>query len=263
MGNPKPLPAAVEAHIRGLVGSVSGCTVETMRWTRPATAHNAHLMHVFLQLSGWSPSLHDCGMTWRTTIQSHEDPLLLGAKLAQALSSRLSIQRERLAAGIAMGRAVPFGARPAGSADVEHLEIDAGLATLLAMDPDQHPRETVVELVRHVFARRFEGLMEEVGDVCNGGALCGLRVLKGMHIADGAIYDGRSLWVQRTLPETLAAACVGRRLGELASVPSCIADHRVVNVVDDGDEGTEFHVEPIVMLVRDIDGVIPPRGEKA
>lgn len=262
MADPKPFPAAVEAHIRGVVGSVSGCMVETVRWTRPTASHNAHMMHVFMQLRGWSPSLHDCGMVWRTTIQAHEDPARLGGALAQSLSTRLAIQLERLSAGIAMNRAVPFGARPAGTADVEHLEIDAGLAALLAVDVDRHPRETVVELVSNVFARRIEGLEEEVGDVCNEGALCGLRVLKGMRIAEGAVYDGRSLWLMRTLPETLAAACVGRRLGEFASVPACIADHRVVNVVDDGEGGTEFHVEPIVMLVRDIDGVIPARGEK-
>lgn len=256
------LAPAVETRLRDRLAAIPGCMPASMRTMTPSNPVNRHLLHVFVELAGWSPSLHPTAMMWRTTVRRSTDADMEDI-VAAALAERITRQESRRAHGIRLGREHPFALGERGQAEVDHMEIDAGLAQLLRLTAEWSVRHVAAEVVDSAHSGRMEGLSEEVGDPGSAeGSIHGIRMHKTVHLAQDLLYDGAMLWIHRRVPASLAVAAVGRRLGEIVKVPEAIAGHLVTEVADDGDNATEFHVEPNIIRVGDCmhDGFA--KGEK-
>lgn len=251
---PRTLAPAAEAAIRSAIGSISGVSIRSLE-ERPDTASGPRLD---IQIEGWSPSLNRLPMTWTTGIP--DAPAADQAEsMLTSLGLAIAIQKERLAQGLTLGTASPFGiaSMDGYSRDDtrwDHILIDRGLAALMEASrqggfasevsnsvfdmhqPDQGPRngrETSLE-------------GRTTDDDCKPIGRCQLRGRTLHHdvpLGGGAVYDGLRLTLGTQIPETLLTAAIGRTLGEVVEVPAAIAGH-VVTGGDTGPGRTEITVEP-------------------
>jgi len=240
------LPLSCEVRLRAAVGSISGCHVEQVRprfATRPVK--NGHL-HLHVATVGWSPSLHKHKMSWRLIVTSHGTDDEMWEALTTVVRPYLDIQRRRLEAGVELGRAAPFEVSNIDSADIEHIVMDRGLAALLPGHKGESLRSLVTQAVYNLHSNHGGGLDDELDNT-----LFGTTLLRSVEIGDGLIYNGENLWIREPLLETIATAVVGRRLGDLVAVPSCLAEHVITHTVD-ADLGTEVHVAPLLATIAEI-----------
>ena len=240
------LPLSCEVRLRAAVGSISGCHVEQVRprfATRPVK--NGHL-HLHVATVGWSPSLHKHRMSWRLIVTSHGTDDEMWEALTTVVRPYLDVQRRRLEAGVELGRAAPFEVSNIDSADIEHIVMDRGLAALLPEHKGATLRSEVTQAIYNLHSNLGDGLGDDLDNT-----LFGTTLLRSVEIGDGLIYNGENLWLREPLPDTIAAAVVGRRLGDLVAVPPCLAEHEITHTVD-ADLGTEVHVAPLLATIAEI-----------
>jgi len=258
-----------EQRVRSEIGGISGVAIQ--RLMAPADSKGLALTRVTIRLTGWSPSLNLFEMHWGATVDADADAGTQATSLLHQLEHRIRNQRGRLAKGMALGRAAPFGT---GTMDTDawketewsHLQVDRGLAILI----EEHPRlaslerelsDTVFDLhqddqgVRTGLEPFLEGeSTDDDGKPFGRHMLSGREFRHDVPIAEGIFYDGSRLLMRHALPESVLLAAGGRKLGEVIDVPNVIADRLVISATQDDGETTitiHPHVESADALVRE------------
>jgi len=261
-----------EALLRSVIGAVSGVGILRLRGDQAG-----HLIEVYVKLTGWSPSLNAYTMKWHTTVRSDLDAEEQGRALVANLAAQIDMQRARLAQGLALGTAAPFGVSDMDGTVEDtkwaHLLVDHGLAVLLQ---DRHDRGLQMEVSDSVFdlhqpdqgdrdgletalkASITDDDCHPIGELEHG--IDGLVFHHDVVLAEGAHYDGRRLRLDQTLPDTVLAIAEGRRLGDVAEVPACIADHVVTQAMR-VDDVIEIHVVPHLRTAGDLQDEIAAARE--
>jgi len=238
------LPARVEARVRSAIGAISGCHVLAVDSSPPRAANILHRPGEFsIRVAGWSPSLHQATMHW----SAKDTPDATGEQRVEDILScvkwQMTLQQRFLDWGLARGIAAPLpipGLTSSDKIEVGHLSMDHGLASLLhaeGTDILTFARETVYNLNQESDGRNSA--------LFNDEGIEDLVIHSLVKVGDHIFYDGRALWINQDVPDTILAAVVGRRLGEVAEVPAIIADHLITGTdVENIDEGFEILIKP-------------------
>lgn len=248
------MPAAVEAALRSAIGVIPGVAIAGISHRHKTGANEMSLAEVEIAVHGWSPSLNAIAMVWKATNRVRLGPDGQIDILRNQLADVIAAQTRRAAEGVSIGTATPFEALSADELPVGHVLMDRGLADLVTLSG----RDGAPDLRRHV-GHALHVLHRESHDgrsntIANDDWIEGRVFTQMMPIGDDVTYWGDRLWVRpERIPETLRIAAVGRRLGEVAAVPACIADHVVTGIEPADDEGSDVHVTPVLMTIDAIE----------
>lgn len=227
------MDSRVMAELLAAVGSVPGCSI-----MRPEPIEK---LTTKLQIVGRSPSLHEILMT---VIFDHDMDMAAAMAIVDPI---LAQQRRRAEASIALGHAFPMRMYEGYSAglpvEVMHLHVDVTtLAVALSSLSSGASRSDIVMRISHwvVGAHRKRSAarnplapMLAVDDVSVSERL-GVPTVDSevgmMGKGDGphSFYRRHRLRIEgATIPETIAAAMAGRRVGEVLKVHSLVNDRIV------------------------------------
>lgn len=225
----------IMAELLAAVGSVPGCSI--MRPERQPIEK----LTTKLRIVGRSPSLHEIPMT---AIVDHDMDMAAAMAVVEPI---LTQQRRRAETSIALGHAFPMrmyeGYGAGVPVEVMHLHVDVTtLAVALSSLPSGATRSDIVMRISHwvVGAHRKRSAARNplaptlaVDDVSVSERL-GMPTVDsevGMMGKGGgphSFYRRHRLRIEgATIPETIAAAMAGRRVGEVLKVHSLVNDRIV------------------------------------
>lgn len=260
-----------EASVRVRIGSITGVHVNMFECNHASTS-------LRIGVHGRSPSLNRVTMVWEaTTHLGPEDPEGQARDILSCIAPHLTIQEDRAEDGLKLGTATPLRiVEDDGSADdtqCGHILVDRDLAALwLATHPDGPGREVGDGIydIHHVDQGERDGLETKYASQqthlsdepwAGWNRLHGRTMFRDLRLAAGAFFDGRTLRLAASLPETVVLASVGRRLDEVADVPDEIASRIIVDarVRDDPDDEdgygetvNEFDIDPRLVSVDEV-----------
>lgn len=250
-----------EAALRSRAGRIPGVGVVRLGVAEPDCPPAGNMTRFEAILSCWSPCLN----AHRMVLGFDVDPAAaLGEQTRAVLAAvepHLAVQRSRMSAGLALGRAAPFAAGVDDGIEGGHILIDRGLAAL--MGGPKAARDEVLDALLHLhedagtpfmlggeWCLSGEYEVEGTGDeICYG--VRGLEFHMEVRFSDIAVYDGRRLRTDVPLPDTLIAAAPGRLLGTLMEVPAAIAGHMIVGAEPE-DVGTDIHLRPDLVRLGEL-----------
>lgn len=244
-------PIAVEVAVREAVGAISGVKVtDVLSMPLTASGSGGVRHHYHVTVHGWSPSLHLHCMDWKAAIRVDQPEDIVMAAVLQAFSRHIAIQRARRDEGIALGTATPFGTDNLKSVvQVGHLLIDEALAGLL-VEASNRPLEDIVAQSVSDLHRNDLGNGLETG-IYSDDRIEGRTFSSLVRFAPGVHYDGITVTIPIGLPDTIRAAAIGRRIGDLVELPACLAERMVKGFEDEG-EYTYIHIETRNVPIADI-----------
>ena len=236
------------AVLDGLIGDIAGLTLtgaKRMSW-RHATG--VDLEGVDLTFDGWGPTLHLRRRTSR--VRNHPGDVGLDRAIVAHFGIRADRQRElqRTADGLGIPSPMPIPNR-VHAHDMGHLRIDRMHGSLLV---DRLGARQAVEHLANTLERMF---IDEDDDE---QMICSTTMVAGGPLGTVLLRDGHPLFEMRTpldekgsfildgetlempgwsIPDTLMAACAGRRLGEVARTGEPLLDGRIVAAARSGMAG--------------------------
>lgn len=235
------LPAPILASAIEAMGSISGVTPGSVTYV--ATDGNSTTLHVTMR--GWSPSLHDCNIEYKITVQDGKLDSDFEKSMLEAMKPTLDLQRARLNAGLKMGICRPMTESVIFNVvrnEMRHLVLDRALAVLAAESGEQ--LETILhDGVGKIMKSTHDGSEMQMWGNCGVAETPWGRVLTAaMTISDidvdrpGVSFDGLSLTIQgSTIPETMMVGLPGRRMVALASVHPELDDRIILGATQSGD----------------------------
>ena len=243
---PTRLPSAVCAAFASVVGSIPGCILDGRLTLVERSGRKDPRPLVSADVRGRSPSLHAVAMDWHTVLPDEWSPERMEADtsgmvdhLVRAYGHKLTIQRERAKAGIAVDEPFPMKTLHEHMLRYDHLHVDRGALALAIAKPGMTPVANLSTL-RSIVAKEVKDLHYNVSKYRGGATLDnnggridemadGRRMLRiKAHFGGKAMMYGSHLTIHgKTLPEQVVLALAGRPLGEVAEVHPAL-DGRIV-----------------------------------
>lgn len=270
------VPVATVAAFASMVGSIPGCLLTSLDLLASNHSTGARIS-LRAQLLGWSPSLHEKSMRWTSLIPKGWDvpdianPDFLPV-LTRMFGAKLAFQRSRATAALAVGAALPMTVSD-HALPIDHMHADRGALILALRMPRSTSRVTsrsFANSIRQMVSCAHQDAVDYNGGARlegNGGMIeeVGMRdaTLRTVRVSAslGGIVSmwGSHLQLRGTdLPDTMVAAAVGRRLGDLVDVDPVLASRTIL----DAGRGTSydkptlwFDLAPDPVPLRPIDAV--------
>jgi hypothetical protein len=169
------------------VGSIPGCSLDTIAFANASNMPNSHLRSMAVSLTGWSPSLHRVAMTWRIPMdmgphRTRPDYEVHAEMLVRQMRRLMDVQRTRAAEGLALGSAVPLRADGGAPSPCDHLHADASVLALM-IDRAQRQGDTPGDTIKGLIALPIASIHNNARDYDGGADLQGGDI--STHEADG------------------------------------------------------------------------------
>lgn len=235
------------------IGAISGC-----RLSRLDVTTGTHGEMIEFSMEAWSPSLHEISIKGELpTTRTNPESLV-----PDALEDLLRRQETREATGHAAGTPIPYETGRIGVSPWRHLVMDAtNLRFLIAAqgDPGTSIRQSIANTIGPLHrSKTYRGgpLLREadvgVSDR-QGPSRIAVRRTIDRRLADGrcCVVFGQNLAIPISIPDSVAAQCAGRRLGELADLGPEMSHRRIMEAVPNGD-WLRVTMEPVWASLHEI-----------
>lgn len=264
------VPQAVLAALASRIGSVPGCHLRPGTWPWASKSMKPGRTGVRITVDGWSPSLHEIIMEWRLGLDLAAPVDAIIAEATTILGHKIAMQRERAAAGLALGSAFPL-TRAMNTPRIEHMCIDAtalGLALQRLPDPRSPARDVHTPFAHRLKELHASATSDGSPSLSYAGTTVterkGQRTLHFGHwpigpdglaatAAGGRIeMAGRRITMPGTvLSDTILAALPGRPLHAITPLGPMFDMRRIETVTQRGP-GLEIDLEPLDVALADI-----------
>lgn len=243
---PPPVRPGFEDIVRETIESWHGLCVTdfTTSYGSQATIDRSI---VVVKVVGWSPSLHSFTYDW----QGYVDPSFSAEEQANQFLDDVRPEIKQQAArgyeALDIGIQEPVDIKSDSALD--HMQVERSVVALMAREYPDVPA-ALLSLLREVHDQHNG---EDNGGIIigDGSTIHGCTIKPEIILGENSVYDGMSLYNGELYPETLLMTVVGRRLGDLASVPDEIAD-RIIVSAENGLFGARFDFCPDFMSAKDI-----------
>lgn len=244
-----------EAMLHARIGGIPGCRLRGIE----VIAATGHLV---LDVEGWSAALYQHRMRWVAS----ESPWGNLDDVLRQIEDRLATQERRSEAGIVWGTPLPFSMEQRDHPPmVDHLHMDLSQIALLMRTRTHNGRsprdmimaEVVAPLKRlHAKTDHGHAAMEDDGaSMADGYGVSVVAV--GHRIVHGRSLDGRPaifgdrVEMKQVLPESAAAAAVGRRVDEIIETDPIVGRRRIVRATTH-DGGTDLMLDDRMVRLGDV-----------
>lgn len=247
----KPTPSkrdiATKQIVARIIDTVPGMTLNRVDRTGVLAPNRGYMPVLYINVDGWSPTLHERARTWQVNIAredvKHEGGFtaLTGSELAAriefVLKDKLSAHREIAEAARHCGFTHSLGEPDpdAGRYTIGHLHIDLVTAEVLLarLTPDEAIREISRRVARLLaMNNNNENLLMSGGDLAmvhdNRPVFQMTELFKGK-----VSHRPGIVWVGQGIPETILEALIGRPIRALVETGISLLDNAIIEGIED------------------------------
>lgn len=260
LSNGSGLDGEIHHVIATLFGQVPGVILRQLR----VTSVGDHATSLTADVEGWSPTLHLIRASYTRTVRHQRDMSIDPEDAHKAFVEATLEQFNRSRAGIHMGIHAPLELKliekspvmiKPGVPEMRHLLVDSSWPVVAATTP-----EAARAILRKIILSLHEEAYEGGSFLADGEALaieCGLGRVIGEQAdvyggAFGATFDGLSINLRASLPETMIVAAAGRPLRSVVELHPAL-NNRIIKTATSNDGRISIQLVPSLLCFDDIE----------